>query len=159
MISQHWFRQWLGAVRQQAITWANVDPDLCRHMMSLGHNELRQKQCTTPGTWFNIKTVFSGIEVSIIKMRWSPYPSNLYEGNPYTGNLGNKFQRNSNWDWNIFIKQNAFANVFVKWVSLCLGPNVLISPTSCLQCSVHDEVHMFTILDLMLCGWLLRKSR
>ena len=30
----------LGAVRQQAITWANVDPDLCCHMASLGHNEL-----------------------------------------------------------------------------------------------------------------------
>ena len=40
MISQHWFRWWLGAVRQQAITWVNVDPDLCRHMVSLGHNEL-----------------------------------------------------------------------------------------------------------------------
>ena len=25
MISQHWFRQWLGAVRQQAITWTRVD--------------------------------------------------------------------------------------------------------------------------------------
>ena len=24
----------------QAITWANVDPDLCRHMVSLSHNEL-----------------------------------------------------------------------------------------------------------------------
>ena len=33
MISQHWFRQ-------QAITWINVDPDLFRHMVSLGHNEL-----------------------------------------------------------------------------------------------------------------------
>ena len=40
MIYQNWFRQWLGAVRQQAITWANVDPDLCRHMVSVGHNEL-----------------------------------------------------------------------------------------------------------------------
>ena len=40
MISQHWFRWWLGAVRQQAITWTNVDPDLCRHMVSLGQNEL-----------------------------------------------------------------------------------------------------------------------
>ena len=30
-----------GAVRQQAITWANVDPDPCRHMASLGHNELK----------------------------------------------------------------------------------------------------------------------
>ena len=25
---------------RQAITWANVDPVLCRHMASLGHNEL-----------------------------------------------------------------------------------------------------------------------
>ena len=40
MISQHWFRWWLGAVRQQAITWANVDPNLCRHMASLGPDEL-----------------------------------------------------------------------------------------------------------------------
>ena len=31
MISQHWFGQWLGAVRQQAITWANFDPDPWRH--------------------------------------------------------------------------------------------------------------------------------
>ena len=30
----------LGAVRQQAITWANIDLDPCRHMTSLGHNEL-----------------------------------------------------------------------------------------------------------------------
>ena len=40
MISQHWFRQWLGAIRQQAITWANDDLDLCRHMASLDSNEL-----------------------------------------------------------------------------------------------------------------------
>ena len=40
MISQHWFRQWLGAVRQQAITWANVDPELCHEMALLGFNEL-----------------------------------------------------------------------------------------------------------------------
>ena len=30
MISQHCFRQRFGAVRKQAITWANMDPDLCR---------------------------------------------------------------------------------------------------------------------------------
>ena len=41
MISQHWFREWLGAVRQQAIAWANVDPDLCRHMASLVSDELK----------------------------------------------------------------------------------------------------------------------
>ena len=27
-------------LRHQAITWTNVDPDLCHHMAWLGHNEL-----------------------------------------------------------------------------------------------------------------------
>ena len=40
MMSQYWFRQWLGAVRQQAITWAIVDLVLCHYMVSLGHNDL-----------------------------------------------------------------------------------------------------------------------
>ena len=30
---------WLDAVRQEAITWANVEPDLCRHMASSGHTD------------------------------------------------------------------------------------------------------------------------
>ena len=38
MRSQQWRR--VGAVGQEVITWANVDPDLCRHMVSLDHNEL-----------------------------------------------------------------------------------------------------------------------
>ena len=29
-----------GAIRQLAITWANVDPDLYPHLASVGHNEL-----------------------------------------------------------------------------------------------------------------------
>ena len=37
--SQHRLRYWLGAIRQQAITCTNVDPDLCCHMASLGHIE------------------------------------------------------------------------------------------------------------------------
>ena len=38
----HWWQvniasgKWLGAATQQAITWANVDPDLCGHIASLG---------------------------------------------------------------------------------------------------------------------------
>ena len=40
MIRQYWFRYRLGAVRQQVITWANVDSVPCRLMASLGHNEL-----------------------------------------------------------------------------------------------------------------------
>ena len=27
---------------QQAFTWANVDTDICRHMASMGHNELNK---------------------------------------------------------------------------------------------------------------------
>ena len=38
MISQHLFRH-------QAITWANVDTVLYRHMLSLGQNELEQLEC------------------------------------------------------------------------------------------------------------------
>ena len=34
-------RWWLGAIRQQAITWANNNLDICRHLTSLGHDELR----------------------------------------------------------------------------------------------------------------------
>ena len=60
MISQHWCRWWLGAVRQQAITWANVDPVLCRHMASIGHNEL-----------MSIFTI-------------NDEPSHLHNGNSYT---------------------------------------------------------------------------
>ena len=30
----------MNVIGLQAITWANVDPDPCRHMVSLGHNEL-----------------------------------------------------------------------------------------------------------------------
>ena len=37
MRSKHWFRWWLGAVWQQAIDWAYVDPDLYRHIATLGH--------------------------------------------------------------------------------------------------------------------------
>ena len=31
LITQHWFRYWIGAIRQQAFIWAKVDPYLCCH--------------------------------------------------------------------------------------------------------------------------------
>ena len=58
MKSQHWFREWLGAVRQQAITRVNVDPDLCRHMVSLGHNDLIFSQNTFEFMSCNISLIF-----------------------------------------------------------------------------------------------------
>ena len=39
-MSQHLSRYWFGALRQKTNTWINVDPDLSRHVESLGHNDL-----------------------------------------------------------------------------------------------------------------------
>ena len=44
---------------QQAISWASVKPDLCRHMASLGHDMLKQVWTERPGPRLNIKTVLS----------------------------------------------------------------------------------------------------
>ena len=38
--NQHWFRQCLEAVKQQAITRSKVDQNLWRHITSLDHNEI-----------------------------------------------------------------------------------------------------------------------
>ena len=40
MNSLHWIRKRFGALRQQTITWTNVDPDVCCHTASSCHNEL-----------------------------------------------------------------------------------------------------------------------
>ena len=49
MINQHWFREWLSAIKQQGIIEANVDPHMChcmalpdydQLMVSLGHLQL-----------------------------------------------------------------------------------------------------------------------
>ena len=40
MVSHHWFRWWLGAIRQQAINWTNCDQDLWGYIVSPGCNEL-----------------------------------------------------------------------------------------------------------------------
>ena len=46
--SQHWFRQWLGAVRQQAIIWVIID-----HMVSIGFNDLIY--------WISTRRVYSNL--------------------------------------------------------------------------------------------------
>ena len=37
-----------GLVRQQAVTWANVDPDLCRHIVSQGYINIDGYVITCP---------------------------------------------------------------------------------------------------------------
>ena len=46
---QHWFSEWLVAVKQQTIDWTNADSDLCCHMVWLGHNGLMAQQYLVPG--------------------------------------------------------------------------------------------------------------
>ena len=43
MITQDWFRRSIGALRQQAIIWTDVDPVLCCYIVSPGHDELKLK--------------------------------------------------------------------------------------------------------------------
>ena len=73
MISQHWFRWWLGAVRQQAITWANVDRDLCRQMASLDLNELNlefyKRVATVIMTFAIVSSFHSTIVPTLTQMR------------------------------------------------------------------------------------------
>ena len=55
--------QWLGTVRQQAITWDNVDLDLCRYIASLGHNELKAN--TGVNEMICLKTLFWIMYISL----------------------------------------------------------------------------------------------
>ena len=48
----HWWSVNIGSGNGWAITWASVDPDLCHHMVSLGHNELNSLQFRV----LNVKT-------------------------------------------------------------------------------------------------------
>ena len=56
----------MGAVRQQAITWANVDLDPCRHMTSLGHNELIESECWSVSTTYVISEIIENAKIYII---------------------------------------------------------------------------------------------
>ena len=42
---QHLFRLWLGAVKEQALTWTKVDQDICRLMAHIWDNESADLFC------------------------------------------------------------------------------------------------------------------
>ena len=67
--------------RHQAITWANVDPDLCRLMASLGLNELTESAAMTSaatamikhGSYMSMEAVVRGLIQHIkAETRWLP---------------------------------------------------------------------------------------
>ena len=73
MIRQHGFRQWLGAVRQQAVTWANLAPDLSQYMAPQDHsewNDLRLQRIkyvyyNTNPWWISIIPYFFKVSISL----------------------------------------------------------------------------------------------
>ena len=74
--------QVMAAVRQQAITWAKVDPDLCRHMVPLGHNVLKwnvvvfpQPICLTHrfGYFPNLASILTSEIRQVLCLQWSSW--------------------------------------------------------------------------------------
>ena len=61
--------QVMGAIKQQAITWSNVDPDLCAHMVLLGHNELRLS-AQYLAEYCHIQSGYLSITVTLRWARW-----------------------------------------------------------------------------------------
>ena len=73
---QHCCWQWLGVVRQQAITWANVAPDLSCHMVSVGQNELTiPKQVSIHylinQPWLNVLLLIAIARINKLIFCWS----------------------------------------------------------------------------------------
>ena len=97
MISQQWFRYWLGAVRQQAITWTNLDLNPCCHRTSLSHNALIQV----------ITCLLFGIECP------SHYPNQygLYVNWTFKNTVYRNLNQNTKpflWKWNTLYKMPPF---------------------------------------------------
>ena len=86
MTRKHWFRQWLGTVRQHAIPWTNVYPDLCCHMVSLGHNELthwgREKVAAVSQTTLSKRISLNEIVRISIKVSLKFVPKGPFNNNP-----------------------------------------------------------------------------
>ena len=143
--SQQWFRQWLGAIRQQAISWASK---LCRHMASLGHNELTH--------WGRVMHICShNLSISSSDNGLSPgWCQTIICSNSLilsVGLLGTKFSE-------ILIKIYIFSlKMHLKiaagnWWPFCLGLNVLKCTTTTFHCfaQLHDDINVWTPL-LALC--------
>ena len=74
MTSGHWYGWWFVAIRQQAITWPSVDPDLCCHMASLKTQYF--KICLTSDSEFITKEAFRSQGCSKLEVHVFLYPLN-----------------------------------------------------------------------------------
>ena len=142
MISQHWFRYWLSAVRQQTITWASVHPYLCKCKATLGPNELthwgRDKMIAIFVEFYMIFSIntfefqikfhsnmclriqltinhhwFRWVGGCVGRSEWCPRPQELSEFLPFT-NLNNIL-----FHWKKFIASENAKNIDIWLTVMC----------------------------------------
>ena len=95
-------------LQQQAITWANVDPDLSRHMASLGHRELNRHQ-TILHSFLNffLNLTLSGVPHLYKQLPNGQYLSDLCKMCNLEANL-----------WKIWIGDHRILTYIFKWERL-----------------------------------------
>ena len=114
----------LVQVRQQVISLASVNLDLCHHMASLGHNELTH--------WGRVMYISVSKLTTIGSL--SHYLNQCW--NIVNWNPGNKLQWNLNRNWYIFIQENLFENDVWKMAAILSRPqyvNTLRSVKACIS--------------------------
>ena len=132
--------QWLGAVRQQAITWASVNPVPCRHMVSLGHKELKPHKI-----WHT---------APVLSLQWHHNGRNGVSNNRRLDHLLNRLSRRR-------IKKNTKAprhwplwgeSTGDRWIPLTKGQLggkcFRLMTSSCINGDVHHEHMAFSLTGL-----------
>ena len=89
-ISQHWFRLWIDAVRQQAITWANIDPIIWFHMATWVRYEWQNYSLTIVPLCQHFLQEFRGWchkSPDVLGRWWSPRVGHVEDSSPLPGRL------------------------------------------------------------------------
>ena len=118
MIAQYWCSLWLGVVRQQPITWANFDPDLCCHMGEPGHNTLRVHQHLN-------KLLINIYMISVMRSAEVHLPNiNIDQHSLYVYiNIFKTFDTNS-FDLDDFIIHMHLTSFLSLWISYIFNANI-----------------------------------
>ena len=114
------------------ITWANVDPDLCCHMASLGHNELKRWRMVASTLWRSkarrvvpwLETLHKPLLVQIMAWR---RPGDIWTnaGIYLSGHLGTNFSEILIESYIFLLKKMHPKMLSAKLRPFCLSLNVL----------------------------------
>ena len=121
MMSQHWFRWWLGVIKQKVI-WVNVDQNLCHHMASLSRNKLMYW-----GWMMHIyisKLTIIGSDNGLSPV-WHQAIIRTDAGILVIGHLGTHFSEIFIEIYRFSFKKMYLKTLSRKWWPLCLSLNVL----------------------------------